>query len=225
LNVTANARDGEAELFIDGVKIGKLPYSGRLSEQTMTIEVRWADPYAKTYSKKDSIRPGATTNVTAVKSVWKVGETGPAGGYIFYDKGSASDGWRFLEAAPTGQSDGIRWFNGKYIEDIKTGTAVGTGRANTEAIIKAQGEGSYAAMLCKKLSLNGYSDWFLPSMDELDLMYKNLKKAGLGGFGGSWLWSSSQSDNNNAWIQNFSSGTQLSDYKSFGPAVRAVRAY
>ena len=109
-----------------------------------------------------------------------VGSEGLAGGIVFYDKGSYSDGWRYLEAAPSDQSTGIQWSNGEYI-DIKTNTAVGTGKANTDAIIAAQGDGNYAAALCKNLTINGFSDWFLPSKDELDLMYTNLKKAGLGG--------------------------------------------
>jgi hypothetical protein len=32
---------------------------------------------------------------------YKVGDTGPAGGIIFYDKGNSSDGWQYLEAAPS----------------------------------------------------------------------------------------------------------------------------
>jgi hypothetical protein len=72
------------------------------------------------------------------KLVIAVGRKGPAGGLVFYDKGSYSDGWRFLEAAPSNQSAGIQWYNGKYI-DIKTDTAIGTGKANTAAIIAAQG--------------------------------------------------------------------------------------
>lgn len=157
-------------------------------------------------------------------SVYKIGDIGPAGGLVFYDKGNAAEGWRYLEAAPADQSDNINWYNGKYL-DIKTGTAVGTGRANTEAIIAAQGEGAYPAMLCKKLLINGYSDWFLPSKDELDLMYKNLKKSGLGGIKGSWLWSSSQHNAFNAWKQGFADGSQANHSKGSVGGVRAVRAF
>ncbi len=155
--------------------------------------------------------------------IYKVGATGPAGGIVFYDKGSVTDGWRYLEAAPSDQSTGIQWYNGSFIS-VTTGTAVGTGKANTAAIIAAQGSGSYAASLCKNLTLGGYSDWFLPSKDELNLMYTNLKKAGLGGFGEGWLWSSSQ-NYYNAWVQRFSVGYQDYYNKDYKYPVRACRAF
>ncbi|MEI6876907.1 MAG: hypothetical protein WCL50_17470 [Spirochaetota bacterium] len=162
--------------------------------------------------------------------VYEIGDTGPAGGIIFYDKGSDEDGWRYLEAAPSDQSASFPWFSGtfKYIFDMKTDTAVGAGKANTDAIVAAQGEGAYAASLCKDRNINGFADWFLPSKDELDLMYRNLKKAGLGGFGESQLWSSSLGINNEvAWNQRFSDGSQ--DYGDFSNydrcSVRACRAF
>jgi len=75
--------------------------------------------------------------------------------------------------------------------------------------------------------LGSYDDWFLPSKDELGLMYTNLKKAGLGGFGGSWFWSSSQYYYGNyAWIQSFSDGYLSSNLKSDERySVRACRAF
>ncbi|MFZ4614870.1 MAG: DUF1566 domain-containing protein [Rectinemataceae bacterium] len=168
----------------------------------------------------------ASAEGTAVYSkLYKVGDTGPAGGIVFYDKGSVTDGWRYLEAAPSDQSTGIQWYNGNFIS-VTTGTAVGTGKANTAAIIAVQGSGSYAASLCKNLSLGGYSDWFLPSKDELNLMYTNLKKAGLGGFSGAWLWSSSQNGSGNgAWGQRFSDGVQGYSTKHNDGSVRACRAF
>jgi hypothetical protein len=155
---------------------------------------------------------------------YAVGDTGPAGGIIFYDKGSLTNGWRFLEAAPSDQSTGIQWYNGSHIH-ISTGTAIGTGKANTDAIIAAQENGSYAASLCKNLSLGGYSDWFLPSKDEFNLMYMNLKQVGLGGFGGGWFWSSSQTDDYDGWLQDISIGNQYSYTTSHDSSVRACRAF
>ena len=99
------------------------------------------------------------------------------------------------------------------------------GKGNTDAIIAAQGDGSYAAALCKSLTINGFSDWFLPSKDELNLMGTNLKTEGLGGFGEGWLWSSSQGNFDDAWEQRFSDGSQDNMYKINRYAIRACRAF
>nr|MDA8410381.1 hypothetical protein [Treponema sp.] len=225
LSVSGKAKDGAGDVYINGNKVGTLPYNAKMVEQAITVEVRWSDAYARRFFRTARVQADTATAVIASKAVLKVGDTGPAGGFIFYDKGEASEGWRYLEAAPRDQSTGIQWYNGSYI-DIETGTAVGRGKANTESIIAAQGSGNYAAALCKNLSLNGFSDWFLPSKDELDLMYKNLTKAGLGGFGEGWLWSSSQSGViYGAWDQRYSDGVQDGGNKVIECSVRAVRAF
>jgi hypothetical protein len=159
---------------------------------------------------------------------YTVGDTGPAGGLIFYDKGSYSDGWRYLEAAPSDQSTGIQWYNGNYVVTGATGTAIGTGQANTTAIVTIQGAGNYAAQLCNDLIVGGYNDWFLPSKDELDLMYKNLYLAGVGGFADDdddFYWSSSENYASHAWFQYFYDGRQSTTNKSYDLLVRAVRAF
>jgi hypothetical protein len=134
----------------------------------------------------------AITALGCQKKDFKIGDKGPAGGIVFYDKGKVENGWRYLEAAPSDQSGGIQWYNGGKYSNIETGTDIGAGKANTDAIIAAQGDGNYAAALCRKLKVKGYSDWFLPSKDELDLIYNCFKKTGLGGFGKWWIWSSTQ---------------------------------
>ncbi|HPO50913.1 MAG TPA: DUF1566 domain-containing protein [Spirochaetota bacterium] len=154
----------------------------------------------------------------------KVG-IGPAGGYLFYDKGSYSDGWRYLECAPTDQSTEIQWYNGSYTTTGATATAVGTGKANTATIVASQGSGSYAAKLCDDLVLGGYDDWFLPSKDELNLMYTKLKVLGVGGFAFDFHWSSSEFNDISAWFQDFDDGFQVSNNKSSDLRVRAVRAF
>jgi hypothetical protein len=177
--------------------------------------------------KKDAFIQKESTTSTPNEKYYKIGDRGPAGGWVFYDKGEYSEGWRYLEAAPSDQSSDIQWYNGSVI-DIKTGTAVGTGKANTDAIVDAQGGIRYAATLCKNLTINGFSDWFLPSKDELNLMYTNLKKAGLGGFGEGFLWSSSQNYKYNyysAWMQLFSDGFQSYYSGTSKYSVRAVRAF
>jgi len=158
---------------------------------------------------------------------YNVGDIGPAGGYIFYDKGVISDGWRYLEAAPVNFPNAVQW--GAYQQDVPgTSMAIGTGKRNTELIVNRLnqlGETGRAAQLCVQFEYGGYRDWFLPSKDELDLMYKNLKQKGLGGFGNNYYWSSSQDSNSDAWQQWFSDGYQYRYGKVNTCSVRAIRAF
>jgi hypothetical protein len=73
--------------------------------------------------------------------------------------------------------------------------------------------------------LGGNNDWFLPSLDELNLMYENLYLEGVGGFGDDYYWSSSEGIAGLAWYQYFFIGYQGSYYKYFPYRVRAVRAF
>ena len=157
---------------------------------------------------------------------YTVGDTGPAGGWIFYDKGISSDGWRYLEAAPSDQSTGASW--GCFGVSISgaDGTAMGTGEQNTIDIEAGCTEPGTAADICANLSLGGYDDWFFPSINELDLMYKNLYLQGVGGFTDRLYWSSSEYDADFAWFQDFYNGIQYSSlFKSGAYRVRAVRAF
>jgi hypothetical protein len=93
------------------------------------------------------------------------------------------------------------------------------------AALRGKGESGRAAQLCAAWSQGGYADWFLPSIDELNQMYKNLRVKGFGGFRNDSYWSSSQFDNKYAWIQYFVNGTQGGNYRNRRPYVRAVRAF
>jgi len=166
----------------------------------------------------------ACTGLFAQKT-YKIGDTGPAGGIVFYDKGRVSDGWRYLEAAPAGTEAEVVW--GPAADVAGTGTAVGSGNRNTRLIVAALGANESAARLCANLKVNEYKDWFLPSIDELDLMYKNLKQKGLGGFKDGFYWSSSQDSGNYylALTRLFSDGKQYIGYKDYDNNVRAVRSF
>ena len=128
----------------------------------------------------------------------------------------------------------------KYNEKDCTGTAIGTEKKNTELLVKAMGSSAYswptgsdktdayAAKLCSDLVYNGFDDWFLPSKEELNLMYVNLRKAGLGGFANDYYWSSSESSSYayDAWGQYFESGRQgYGSGRGCNYRVRAVRAF
>ena len=89
------------------------------------------------------------------------------GGLVAYIDGTGMHG---LIVSPFDQSTGIRWHNGSNIA-IGMGSAgyiIGSGNANTNAIVTSQGSGNYAAKLCYDLVLNGYDDWYLPSKDDLN---------------------------------------------------------
>ena len=118
------------------------------------------------------------------------------------------------------------------------GIAIGTGVQNTIDIESGCTTSGTAADICANLTLDGYSDWFLPSKDELNLMWLNLADSdgdgynagptdpnNIGGFANNYYWSSSQYDSVSAWKQYFYYGNQFNDYKNNNYYIRAVRAF
>ncbi|MCX6736545.1 MAG: DUF1566 domain-containing protein, partial [Candidatus Parcubacteria bacterium] len=148
--------------------------------------------------------------------------TGPAGGIIFYDKGYESDGWRYLEVAPSDQSTGATWGCYGTVIPGADGAVIGTGHQNTHDMISAGC--TNAAQLAHGVTIGGYSDWFLPSKDELNQMYVNLKIYGVGNFVNSGYWSSSE-NSIYAWSQNFNGSGQGYGDKSAIGYLRAIRAF
>jgi DUF1680 family protein len=166
------------------------------------------------------------------KTGYAIGDIGPAGGLIFYENPNyAADGWRYLEAAPFDQSAGAKWGCFRKPTAGARGTAVGTGKKNTEEMLAACPDAETAAYLCANYTLNGVKGWFLPSRDELALMYRNLKAAGLGAFQSNAsdnfnYWASSQQTTDMASHIDFAdSGRQHSDDKDFPRRVRAIRSF
>jgi len=173
--------------------------------------------------------PGKSENP---KTTFALRDTGPAGGVIFYDKGNYSDGWQYLEAAPASTEWTERTWgsNGTFIGGTKED--IGTGKSNTTIIVawlNRQGEAGKAAQVCDALVVenNGvkYSDWFLPSKVELNLMYENLCRENVGSFADYYYWSSSEGDAESAWLQNFDNSLQYDYDKYSNVRVRAVRAF
>ena len=104
-----------------------------------------------------------------------------------------------------------------------TSTALGSGQANTTAIVNSCSANNIAARLCDDLILNGYSDWYLPSKDELYLLRENRNS--IGGFNYGVYWSSSEDDLNNAWRLYFQPFFWGQDTKVLETAIRAVRSF
>ena len=156
------------------------------------------------------------------------------GGIIFWLDGNGGG----LIAATKDQtfpSYGAEWGCSGNLISGADGVAIGTGNQNTIDIEAGCTTPETAADKCANLTLNGYSDWFLPSKDELHKMYLNIGQGntlGLGNIGifaSNPYWSSTEFDANHAWQQDFDSGGQYSFFKynpSYANAyVRAVRTF
>ncbi len=189
------------------------------------------------------------------KWIVTVGGPGQAGGIIFYDDESDGidtiPGYRYLEAAPTDWNDMDEYTTifGYYRTtwdgvDLPVGTItnVGAGMSNTIEIVQKMGDilftdpsgtstktSSYAAKICNDFALENegvtYDDWFLPSREELALMYLNLKQHNLGGFSDANYWSSTEKNALYAAFFDFNSGNNYDGNRSSDFRIRPIRAY
>jgi TolB-like protein len=172
----------------------------------------------------------ATPAVPAAPKTYAIGDTGPAGGLIFYDKKNNSDGWRYLEAAPM-QAEFQAVWSVRNTKVDGTQEQIGDGKQNTQLIVEkfsqTPGEWDTAAQKADDLVFNKFDDWFLPSRAELDQMYGNLKRKNLGNFKNEKYWSSTDVNiNSNSYHQDFSNGEILTGYnfsKSNKFYVRPIR--
>lgn len=171
------------------------------------------------------------TNCIGTKCTYKVGDTGPGGGTIFFvDYNDIYPTFNYLEAAPTScESASKTWSSANTDVTAARGwaaRAVGAGQANTaaiKAVFTADDSTNNAAYFATSCSAGGKSDWFLGSLGEMKLMYDNL--LGVGGFVESLYWSSTEYATNYAWAQYFYDGTQTTNFKNFTGYVRPVRAF
>lgn len=148
------------------------------------------------------------------------------GGIIFYLDASGCHG---LIAAPGDQSTSAAWWNGSYMDTRAYGSGLFEGKYNTKMINWQQGGTTSAAAIC--YFYNGDFKWYLPSIEELNLMYENIGQGNalglgnVGNFSSSSYWSSTEYVNFDAWKQSFFNGSQTNANKFSAYYVRAVRAF
>ena len=173
------------------------------------------------------------TSLTTQTATHSIGESF-GGGIVFYVWDNGRHG---LIAATSNLSFGGTSFftwgpTANYVMAIRNG--INAGMSNTERIIMKQGAGvgTYAAMVAAHYQFNGngwngYGDWYLPSLYELQLLFK--QKLVVGGFTNTtYVWSSTEADDKTAYTINFFSttGTVQAEAKNLNPrSVRAIRSF
>ncbi len=186
-------------------------------------------------SATNSTDSGVVTVVFPATATVAIGDAVLGGkvGYILQsgDTGYVAGEQRGLIAASADQGAGIQWavtgYQGTGVPD-GTATELGTGSANTDNIIAQNGAGTtYAAGLCRAYKGGGYTDWYLPSKDELYKLYIN--RVAIGGFFSSSTsdsyWQSTEASWTNAYYLYFPTGAWGGSTKADGRRVRAVRAF
>lgn len=175
-------------------------------------------------------------------TTYQIGNTGPAGGIVFYDKGSYSEGWRYIETSLVDLAPSEWGCSGSQVQSISK-SEIGTGLFNSAAIVNhhddltnyyavpaicnALNNGTVAAKKAFQYSVNDYKDWFLPSENELQLMYQNLHTNNLGSYTNSLYWSSTEIDGTKAKAIDFSNGSTVAAEKIPSAAIntRVIRYF
>lgn len=202
---------------VDGTGIGSFVSNptGLAPATTYYIRAYYTNANGTTYGNQVTF---------ATISSFSIGQT-YGGGKIFYIDGTGQHG---LIVSLQDQSGGLQWQNGSEITTNAAGLAIGTGTANTTAIISVQGNGSYAASLCRLFyNGGGFSDWYLPSLYELNQLNLVNNSLGLPDLQGGY-WSSSEIDSDEAWtifITIDQSPNQNGSWKSGSYKVRAIRKF
>ena len=199
----------------------------------------------------------------------RIGDTGPGGGIVFYvapttftSDAPCGSGCQYLEMAPadwngTGGDPQRVWTDSPGVRTDATAFSIGSGFANTETIIAAipsDTSSTSAAVLARSYRGGGFSDWYLPSKNEINQMCITFSgvptggicsgdattgKSGVGGFGpaigdwpgGIWYWSSTEVPTNYAFDLKFdamgarSDSRMYDDNKASVRSVRPIRAF
>ncbi len=163
--------------------------------------------------------------------VYALGDTGPGGGKVFYDAGSTLSWGRYLEVAMSTTSpawtDVEQAWSGNTTGSVTTSTAIGTGMANTLAMVAQSSTANRAGTSSRAYTGGGFTSsttgWFLPSQDELAQLFTN--RAYVQTFPNTFYWSSSQLTATTARGIRMLNGFQEQIAKSEVYNVRPIRAF
>jgi hypothetical protein len=210
--------------------------SGLKGAETATVTSNFLGINGTTYGGSTSCASGGTCSV---------GDLAPGGGYVFYVSATTinvaagvSDGGIYLATAPQTWNGGAAdpnasWGCGGTIISGSFSSAIGSGAENTRLINAGCATAGIASRITAASSAAGFTDWFLPSIDELTLIYNNLKVPGLSNLQSWNYWSSTQSTSNAAgsakywWFGSGALSGETDKNNSVGSNmyVRAIRAF
>mgnify|MGYP000113811897 CR=1 FL=1 len=170
--------------------------------------------------------PTSTPTATPVPS-YSIGDSA-LGGKIAYILQSGDPGYvggeqHGLVATVSDTSTGASWGCQGTLISGADGIILGTGNQNTIDIMAGCATSTIAARRSGDLVEGGYSDWYLPSKDELNKLYIN--RVAIGNFASDDYWSSTEASDVNASIQSFVNGAQGTSNKSSFYYVRSVRSF
>jgi hypothetical protein len=246
--VTSSAALVTASVSAGGTLVGTATVTASSGVATFTdlgVDGTIGTLYTISYNVESLTTTTATVTLTGTTCdgvfICQVGDRGPGGGVIYYVSASnftstgstCNTACKYLEAAPT---SGVNaWTELRYIWSGNTtqyigtagGMTIGTGYANTLAIVGQSGGGNTehrAGTIARAYrGPNNLSDWFLPSKDELHQL--NLQKTVVSGFAGNTYWSSSEYTDITAQYEVLNSGFQYHYLKEDPNYVRPVRAF
>jgi hypothetical protein len=236
--IGAGTKDASSTAFAS-IDWSKGPYfvktetdlAGGTSYSLSSVSQLLSVPYAIHAKTAESIVGGNAGNNSGSFTHYIGEEFG--GGVIFHlwkDKLGAEHG---LVVATTDQSAAQAWSNIQNVEIGQTAKSSWDGLSNSNAIVIQSGHTSSAAKLCFYLVSGGHNDWYLPSIQELNMLWNNYftvvkslsQISGATQLGSAAYWSSSEGSYDYAWAFGFLHGNALSPNKVSSYFVRAVRAF
>ncbi len=198
-------------------------------------EIYVHDDHIVIYSSPLNIRLEKYCGTT---TTYAIGDTGPGNGIVFYDKGQYSDGWRYMEVIATDMPS-VQWGCLGSLTSSASPSLSGmlnsvrianfhdaTGFYQNPSACNSANDGTVAARSALSWQSSGITDWFLPSEQEMQLIYTNLGSAGLGNFSANPYWTSTEDSATTARAINLNSGAISNQQKtSMSVKTRAIRIF